>query len=239
MSGTLNADILGNDRIPQQSGLLVPGRLNLAQLQIIESQLAGRPILYLAEENHLLDGKLQAHLDKTATECAVFSLSDNPSSIGSVVKEKLGENGLAIFVTGLANSRPATNCLVPSPIIKFLCQLDVPITPVAVHIPAESCLAIEDPASLPSSIISFGKQIKDKHLSLPGFHQSLLEAAEEAFSSRDFLNGSLPIALLKGLKKHAKTNVLHDGTDDSELPFSKILGAAIALSKEITKSTKK
>ncbi|MGE9267985.1 MAG: AMP-binding protein, partial [Verrucomicrobiales bacterium] len=74
--------------------------------------------------------------------------------------------------------------------------------------------------------------------SVARYRQSLLAAAEESFSERSFLTSSLPVALLYGLKRNSD-NALFDGTDDSELPFGKLLGVALALAKEIKKQTKK
>ena len=140
---------------------------------------------------------------------------------------------------GIACSRPGTPTIVPSDILKFLCQLDLSVTPVAVNKPTECRLCIEPASSLPAAILTFGISMAAGEASLPGYQESLFEASEATFSSREFLNGSLSVALLKGLKLHGNTTVLHDGTDDSELPYSKVLGVAIALSKEIAKATKK
>ena len=59
------------------------------------------------------------------------------------------------------------------------------------------------------------------------------------FSARAFLNDSLPVAILNGIKKHGSSTTLYDGTDDSATSFDKLLGAAIALAGVIKKQTKK
>ncbi|MDP0489886.1 MAG: AMP-binding protein [Verrucomicrobiota bacterium JB023] len=236
---TANIEILGADRLPGTPTLLVPGRLSFPLLLAIENRLAGRHVTYLAEESVKLDPKVQSHLQNSGRDGVGFSLGDDPKVLAAALKKKLGDNGVLVFLPGATVARPGTPCHLPSPILKALCELELPVVPLAIHLPKEVHLSIESPSSLPDAIMVFGQALEEDEASLPNFHQSLLEASEAAFSSRDFLNGSLPQALLAGLKKHANTNYLHDGTDDSQLPFSKILAVAIALSKEIQKVTNK
>ncbi|NIP95994.1 MAG: AMP-binding protein, partial [Akkermansiaceae bacterium] len=87
-------------------------------------------------------------------------------------------------------------------------------------------------------IISLGRRLDQDQVSVANFQESLLEAAEAAFRSRPFLGGSLAEHLLSGLKKHGRTTIF-DGSDDTELTFPKLLGAAIALSREIRTATRK
>jgi acyl-[acyl-carrier-protein]-phospholipid O-acyltransferase/long-chain-fatty-acid--[acyl-carrier-protein] ligase len=236
---TANVEIMGADRLPSTGTILIPGSLNLPQLLALESKLSDRRVTFLAEEGLSLDPEVQKHLDRPQVAGAVFSRSDNPDSVAKALSEALANNGLVLFVPGVANARPGTPSLVPAEVLKFLCGLGMSVTPVAIHTPTDCRLSIESATGLPDAILTFGVPMATGEASLPGYQESLFEASEAAFSSREFLDGSLSVALLKGLKLHANTTVLHDGTDDSELPFSKILGVAIAFSKEIAKSTKK
>ncbi|MFW2385484.1 MAG: AMP-binding protein, partial [Akkermansiaceae bacterium] len=136
-------------------------------------------------------------------------------------------------------ARPATACHIPGYTVTALGALGLPIAPLDISVPTECCLSVENSAKLPSAIFTFGEAIPAAKSSGSNFRESLLKASSEAFASREFFNGSLPIALLEGLKKHGSTTTLFDGTDDSELPFGKVLGASIALSKEIKAATKK
>ncbi|MEN8796531.1 MAG: AMP-binding protein, partial [Akkermansiaceae bacterium] len=152
---------------------------------------------------------------------------------------KIGGNGLLIFVPPKVVARPATACHIPGYTVTALGALGLPIAPLDISVPTECCLSVENSAKLPSAIFTFGEAIPAAKSSGSNFRESLLKASSEAFASREFFNGSLPIALLEGLKKHGSTTTLFDGTDDSELPFGKVLGASIALSKEIKAATKK
>ena len=236
---TANVEIIGADRLPSTGTILIPGRLNLPQLLAIESKLSQRQVTFLVEEELPLDAQVQKYLDRPSVNGIAFSRNDNPSSVTTALTKALSDNGIVVFIPGLANARPGTPSHVPTEVLKFLCNLNISITPLAINVPRECKLSIESSSSLPAAILTFGVPIPADRASLPEYQESLFEASEAAFSSRDFLNGSLPVALLKGLKKHANTAVLHDGADDMELPYSKILAVAISLSREIAKATNK
>lgn len=234
-----NVEILGADRLPSTGTILIPGRINLPQLLALESKLSGRQVTFLAEEALTLDSEVQKHLDRPNVKGIAFTRSDNPSSVATALADALSGNGIVVFIPGVSNVRPGIPNHIPSEVLQFLCSLNLSITPLSVNVPTECKLSIEPSSSLPAAILTFGIPLSPDQVSLAGYQESLFEASEAAFSSRDFLNGSLPVALLKGLKKHANTAIIHDGTDDIELPYSKVLGIAIAFSKEIAKATNK
>ncbi|MGJ8697258.1 MAG: AMP-binding protein [Verrucomicrobiaceae bacterium] len=228
------------ERLPKEGSIVIPGRLNAAQAAKLVETLSGRTITWLAEDSTALDPTLESFLQQSGFGGSAFSKSDSSlSEVGQTLKKKLEGNGVLVFAPGKATARPATSCQIPSDTLKALCSLALPITPVDISVPSECSLSIENSAKLPAAVLTFGQPIKAADTSVAAYRESLLGAAEEAFSSRDFFNGSLPVALLQGLKKHGASTTLFDGTDDSELPFDKILGASIALSKEIKAATKK
>lgn len=236
---TANVQIIGADRLPASGTILVPGSLNLPQLLALESKLSDRTVTFLAEEALTLDPEVEKYLQRPKVNGAAFSRHDDPTVVAGALQEALTGNGVILFVPGVANARPGTPSVVPSEVLKVICSLGLSIVPLANHTPDNCRLTIEPSQSLPEAVLTFGLPLPEGQATLAGYQESLYEASEAAFSDRDFLKGSLSVALLKGLKKHANTAVLHDGTDDSELPFSKILGAAIAFSKEISKATNK
>jgi acyl-[acyl-carrier-protein]-phospholipid O-acyltransferase/long-chain-fatty-acid--[acyl-carrier-protein] ligase len=99
-------------------------------------------------------------------------------------------------------------------------------------------MGIEKISSLPHAVITTGRLLSEKKVNLPNFQESLLEAYEVAYSTRAIIHGSLATALLYGLKKNPNDKIV-DGSNDSEILFSKILPVAIALSKFIIQETDK
>jgi len=233
-------DILGNQNIPTQGALIVPGRLNLSEALYIEQLLLGRKVTWLCEENVVLDAATRNVLEKPDTTAVSFSANDTaPAAIGETLKEHLKNNGVIIFIPGDVSAHDGECCHIPAPVLKQLCALGLPTLPVSVTRPEETALSTEKTNKLANSVLSFAKLIPAKNISVALWREGLLAAEEIAFSAREFLNGSLPVALLAGLKKHGSSTKLFDGTDDSATSFDKLLGAAIAFSAEIRKQTKK
>jgi acyl-[acyl-carrier-protein]-phospholipid O-acyltransferase / long-chain-fatty-acid--[acyl-carrier-protein] ligase len=229
---------LHSDRIPSTGFLAIPGRLDFNQLLLLEKEFSGRTITYLIEESDSHDAALRSHMEKSG-KGAMFSIKDDePDKAGKELSNFIKDKGILLFVPGRSATRPATPIHIPSSHLKTLTSFQLPTLPIAIDCPRESCMGIEKISSLPHAVFAAGIFLKEKDISLPAFQSSLLEAFEEAYSSRNILKGSLAAALLQGLKRNS-SDKLFDGADDSELPFSKILPVAIALSKHISKETDK
>jgi len=237
---SLPIEVRSLDRLPQNGCLIIPGRLNADQASALVKQLNGRNITWLVEETATLTPELEAYLQKSGYGGAAFSKADpSLADLGQNLAGTLENNGVLIYLPGEATCRPGAPCRIPADTLQALCALGLPISPLEVNIPEETMLSIENPDKLPAAILNFGEPLPVGTATVAHYREALLFCSEETFSKREFLNGSLAIALLEGLRKYAKQNTLHDGTDDSEFSFEKILGAAIALSKEIKNATKK
>ena len=228
------------DRLPKDGCLIIPGRLDAEHARELTQLLSHRKITWLAEEMSSLQPDLQSYLQESGLDGAAFSkLDESLHKIGEKLNQKIAEKGILIFVPGQATCRKGTPCQIPTDTLNALCELKLPTVPLDISIPQENRLSIENPLKLPKAILTFGHPLRGNLITIAHYREALMHCAEEAFSARNFLNGSLATALLKGLKKHSSHHTLYDGTDDSALPFEKLLGAAIALSKEIKNATKK
>jgi acyl-[acyl-carrier-protein]-phospholipid O-acyltransferase/long-chain-fatty-acid--[acyl-carrier-protein] ligase len=229
---------LGTDRIPADGVLVVPGRLDFAELQALENLFAGRRIAYLVEESAILPEAVRSHLERRGNAYAFSAADPVLADVGNQLRESLAGGGLLIHVPGRLKARAGTHLLIQGRILRALCALGLPTLPVAIHHPRETRLSFEPAFSLPASVLAVGRPVAPAELSAATLRQNLTEAFEEAFSAREFLNGSLARAVLHGLKKHSGTRIF-DGADDSELPFSRLLAAAIALAGVIRQATDK
>ncbi len=230
--------VIHADRVPKTGFLAIPGRLDFNQLLHIEKLFQGRKITFLIEENDHHDPALRNHMERSGNG-AMFSRADkNPAAAGKEFAGFLNDNGILLFVPGRATARPATPIHVPSSHLKTLTSFGLPVVPIAIDCPRESCLSIEKISSLPQAVIAVGTEIPAKNSILPEYQARLLSAFEEAYSSRSILRTSLATALLHGLKNNPGDRLV-DGADDATLHFSKILPVAIALSKHIRKETDK
>jgi acyl-[acyl-carrier-protein]-phospholipid O-acyltransferase/long-chain-fatty-acid--[acyl-carrier-protein] ligase len=230
--------ILNQSRLPKSGVLVIPGRLDPHTLGPIEKLFAGRKITWLIEEHATLDPQIKAHLEKSGSG-AMYSAADTaPAAAGAQLKSFL-DQGILIHVPGKTKVRVGAACHIPTADLKALTAFGLPILPIAIDTPRDSHLSIESASSLPQAIISIGNAIPAEKSSVAAYQENLLSAFEEAYSSRPLFKKSLAMVLLQGLKKHASVNKVLDGSDDSELGFDKVLGAAIALSKFIREETDK
>jgi len=228
---------LHKERLPATGVLVIPGRLNFEQLLQLEKLFEGRVITWLVEETSHFDPLLRSHLEKSKSG-AMFAADDAaPASAGGQLQAYLEHGNVLIYVPGRVAVRNATACHIPASHLRTLCAFGLPILPIAVDCPQESSLCIESRSSLPASVGVIAPPIDAAHASVATYRESLLEAAAEAFSTRNLFQGSLALALLVGLKKHGTKNRILDGSDDSELRYDQVLAAAIAFSKVIKVET--
>ena len=179
----------------------MPGRIDFDFVAPLEKLFAGRKVTWLIEENSTHEPTLRNYLEKSGSG-AMFDAGDAaPAAAGTQLSAYLADGGVLIFVPSRTNARLGTACHIPASHLQTLCAFGLPILPIAVDRPQESCLSVERKANLPSAVISIGKLISSKNSSVANYQQYLLEANEEAYSLRTLLDGSLPIVLLEGLKK--------------------------------------
>jgi acyl-[acyl-carrier-protein]-phospholipid O-acyltransferase/long-chain-fatty-acid--[acyl-carrier-protein] ligase len=233
---SVSIQILHRERVPETGVLVIPGRMDFEQLKQVERLFTGRRVTWLVEEGSEHEPVLRSYLEKSDAG-AMFSADDAaPAAAGEQLKPFLADGGVLIHVPGRAAARSATGCQVPSAHLRVLCAFGLPVLPLAVDCPRESCLSVENPSTLPSAVISIGRPLA-AGASVADFLQALLEAGEEAFRTRALFHGSLASALLAGLRRHGADNLIVDGADDSELGYHRILAAALALSRFIREET--
>jgi acyl-[acyl-carrier-protein]-phospholipid O-acyltransferase / long-chain-fatty-acid--[acyl-carrier-protein] ligase len=231
--------ILHAARIPTTGCLIVPGRLDIEQVSQLEKIFAGRKITWLVEETAIYENSLRAYLEKSGSG-AIFSAVDAaPAAAGSQLKSYLEGTGVLVFVPGRVTTRKASANHIPAAHLKVLCAFGLPLLPLAIDCPRQSCLSTEAKSSLPAAVFAFGKLLSAGSASVATYQQALFEANEEAYASRSLFKGSLAMTLLAGLKKHGSSRKILDGADDTSLNFSEVLAAAIAFSKFIQQETDK
>ena len=228
-----------SENIPASRALLLPSRLDHAEVLGLEKLLNGRRIVWICEESVVLDSQTENYLSKSKHEVIIFSSQDaGLAEVGQKLLTDLGENGVAIFLPGKVTALNGTSVHITGSTLKALCSLDLPTVPISIHVPSELALSVENKTQLPKSIVVFDKPLSVYDCTPARLRQELLSAFEQAFSARNFLDGSLGMTLLAGLMKHPKAKVI-DGTNDQEKTFEIILGASLAFAAHIKKETTK
>jgi len=238
MPASLNP-ILHKERLPTTGCLVIPGRLDFEFIQSFEKIFIGRKVTWLVEEKAFYEPAVRSYLEKSKSG-AMFAADDAaPAEAGRQLMAYLADGGFLIFVPGRTTVRNGTACHIPAAHLRTLCAFDLPTLAIAADCPRESSLNVEPKTALPIVTFAIGKLIPAGKIHVASYQQALLEANEEAYSSRTFLNSSLAATLVRGLKKHGDQHQILDGSDDSQLSYSKVLAAAIVFSKFIKAETSK
>ncbi|MFT5107428.1 MAG: acyl-[acyl-carrier-protein]-phospholipid O-acyltransferase [Pseudoalteromonas tetraodonis] len=232
-----DARILGESNLPKGGFMLLPNRLQLRGLLALEKLVGGREATFLVESSGDYDPATKQYLEADGVEAFAFdSASTDTEEFRKIAHQAVSKGRVLILVPAPTLSRVGSISEVSPEVFEFLLRAGVPTVPLFNERPAGSSLCIDTTKSA-CSVFSFGEVLEEERLIYPYFQEAMLGASEAAFSSREFFKIHLAYALLLGLKKHATKQKVVDGMDGSELPFGKLLAAAIVLSKLVRKAT--
>jgi len=136
-----NFIFLGTENIPETPSIIVSGKLNHQELIALHQKLSHKEIIWLCEESVVLPNATENYLAEQHAEAASFSAHDRDlARVGHQLLEDMGKDGVAIFLPGKANALKGTASHVETSTLEALFQLDIPITPLAVHSSEETSL---------------------------------------------------------------------------------------------------
>ena len=226
--------VLHAERLTSGGALLIPTRLNAADLTKLIRLCHGRQIALLTEATAAYAPAVkQAFLASGLTTWERATETDCESAATAV------QNGaIVICVPPAVAAVRGTNLAVPRSILEDLCEWNLPVQPLGVDHPAEQCLSVESSSGLADSVFCFGPVIPGDSVTLPAVQEALISAAAAAYDTRPVFDEHLGRLLVAGLKKFAATAGVHDGMDGSDTKYSHIFAAAAALAGHIKSQTK-
>ena len=219
-----------------ESFIIIPNRISKSDISHIQRALSKKKTkqIYLTDINNerLKELDLKENTDEIFLHDFQNSSSDD---LKSLIKNQISKGQVVIFLPGSYNVPKGANFHFHSDQIKKILELELPIIPLFIEKLSETKLSIENNDT---TVHSYGKSIGSENLNLAAFQESLLIAGEKAFNSHKIFEDSLAFSVLKGLKLNAEKTTIFDGNDGKELKFTKVFGAAAALSGIIRKRTK-
>ena len=245
MSGTETDNVITDDftqlgtkpSFGEECLILLPNRISKSDLSILTEEISttkSKPILLL-DSSH--SRKNELGIDSNDPDVASFDFSSrSDEELRSIIEPFRNKENTIIFIPAKTSVKNGANFHFPSKSLRKILGLGIPAIPLFIESVSETKLSIDKEKG---TIHSYGEILREDNLIIPSFQESLLEAGEEAFSSHDIFNDSLPYSIIKGLKNYGSKTTIFDGNDGTELVFTKVFAAAAALSRIIKKETQK
>lgn len=245
MSGTETDNVITDDftqlgtkpSFGEECLILLPNRISKSDLSILTEEISAtksKPILLL-DSSH--SRKNELGIDSNDPDVASFDFSSrSDEELRSIIEPFRNKENTIIFIPAKTSVKNGANFHFPSKSLRKILGLGIPAIPLFIESVSETKLSIDKEKG---TIHSYGEILREDNLIIPSFQESLLEAGEEAFSSHDIFNDSLPYSIIKGLKNYGSKTTIFDGNDGTELVFTKVFAAAAALSRIIKKETQK
>lgn len=225
--------------LPVSPTLILPNRLNVEEFHHLKELYQDRDLILLATEEMKLEESVLAEAEKSGLPAISFSTeSENFLEVSAALKKRLSRKSLLLFLPPQVEAYSGLPSEVPTIVKKALCELGLDILPLAIMRQMEPDFSQKGKDREESTTLAYGELLKAEKLTLPKLIESNLAAGRKAYESREFLDGSLSVNLLKALKFHGHRFSVYDGVDDSELSYERVAAAALALANYLKQKTK-
>lgn len=227
--------VYGRENLPKQASLYLPNRIDAQTLHALEEALGGpSDIVYMVEEKLRPGEEIMRRVP--AERIVSFNFRTSQSrSLREQLLVHLQAGRSIIFLPGRPTSIMGCIADVPKPFLMQLGALHISPVPVFVGFYKKSILQTFTTESkydraalhiLPK--LSPGPRTGERTM------EAWLEASALEYGRHPLLEKSLARLLVEGLRNSSGGELI-DGMDGSRLAYSKLLGAAMALSRELKK----
>ena len=227
--------LYGKENLPQQPSLFLPNRLDSATLHALEAALGGAAnTVYFVEENLRPGEEIMRRLP--AERVVSFNFRNSQSrTLRERLMEHLQAGRSIIYLPGKPVSIMGCIADVPKPFLMQLGALHISPVPVFVGFYRKSIWQAFTTESkydwaalhiLPK--LSPGPRTGERTM------EAWLAASAQEYERHPLLEKSLARLLVEGMRENADSELI-DGMDGSHTSYGKLLGAAVALSRELRK----
>lgn len=225
--------ITGLENIQTAPSLYLLNRADVAALTELEKLLGGRDnVAYMIEEVLCPETAVMRFLKKRQ----VLSFNFRKANV-KVLREQLlalmSEGRDVIFVPGRPNSIMGCLSDVPMPFMMQLAALHISPVPVFVgHYREDINRAFTMDDTYDWVAMNILPKLSPGPLTGERLLEAWLEASSDEYERNPILNYSMARLLVEGMRRHSKVELI-DGMDGSAMPYYKVLGVAMALSREL------
>src|SRR6266480_2929125 len=230
---------LGTDNLPKGGFLLLPNHITWVDAIVL--QLAcPRPIRYIIDQEFYRKPSLKTVLQLVG--CIPIDTRHSHSAIRAAT-EKIAEGEIVCLFPEGQLERAGTLLRLRRGYELIARHANAPVVPVWLDQLWGSIFSFQGgrfftklPKRIPYPVtIAFGKPLKAEAADIATVREELLKLGEFCFSQRPSLDRHLAEPCVRGLKKSPFATAFVDGLDHSALSRSKLLGAAVALSRYLGK----
>lgn len=233
--------IEGAEHVPNEPMLVIPNRLDLNTMQVLEKELGGeRRVAWLVENSLRPDAEIMRHLQKKKASGIIYSMEQHSSTqLQALMQAKWAAGQHVVLLTGRPVQPPAYASDVPPGLLNHLLQDHTrPVLPVYVGMynpdkaplvtsaaPYEKALVRVLPvlAACPPAQMQAGLQAAWLSAGTDQVSHLLAERAE-----------ALPQVLLRHLLACPQATII-DGVDDTRMTYRQLLVLAAPLARRLRK----
>lgn len=227
--------ITGLENLQTAPSLYLPNRVDAVVLPELERLLGGIDnVAYMVEEVLAPEEDVKRFLKKRHVVSFNFRKA-NVKSLREQLLNQMAEGRDVVFVPGRPNSIMGCTSDVPMPFMMQLAALHISPVPVFVGHYRENILrAFTSDKTYEWIALSILPKLSPGPLTGERVLEAWMEASATEYERNPILDFSLARLLVEGMRRNGKVEVI-DGMDGSSLPFYKVLGVSMALSRELKK----
>ena len=232
-------DALGLDNLPSGGFLLLPNHISWVDAVVLQLSCP-RPIRYVIDQEYYHKPILHPFL--RALGCIPITSRKSHSAIRAAT-EKIAEGEIVCVFPEGRLERAGTLLRLQRGYEIIARHANAQVVPVWLDQLWGSIFSFQGgkffrklPKRIPYPVtIAFGKPLEAKAADIAAVREELLKLGEFCFSRRPSLDRHLAEPCVRGLKRRPFATAVIDGLDHSALSRSKLLGAAVALSRYLRK----
>ena len=230
--------ITGLENVQTVPSLYLPNRVDAAILSELENKLGGADrVAYMVEEVLMPEAEVMRFLKKRHVVIFNFRKA-NVKVLREQLLAQMEAGRDVIFVPGHPNSIMGCTSDVPMPFLMQLAALHISPVPVfAGHYREDILRAFTTDKTYEWISVAILPKLSPGPRTGERVMEAWLEASATEYERNPILDYSLARLLVEGMRRNGKVEII-DGMDGSSLPYSKVLGVAMALSRELKKMVK-
>ncbi len=230
--------VTGRENCPEKPSFYLPNRLDAHLLRALVAELGGtEQVVFLVEDVLQPDAAMMKYMRSLGKKILSFNFRQADSR--RLREQMMGLMGLGyniIYVPGTPVSIKGCISDVPMPFMRELAALHISPVPVYVATYKNELLnSFSTSGEYDWAEICILPRLTPGPLTGERVLEKWLEASADSYATHPLLETSLARLVVEGLRKHAKVT-LEDGIDNSNLPYGKLLGVAMALAWHFRKT---